>query len=151
MGKRILTEIQKKQKAEHDRLRYNSNEEVRKRRLKAAKNWKDKNPDYMKNWQKTNPDKVKEYNLKKNHGLSLVQYRKLQLQQNNQCAICKKVEGDRLVVDHCHTTMTIRGLLCVGCNRGIGFFDDEPKKLTAAGDYLKRAAASPSGLTSRRS
>jgi hypothetical protein len=35
--------------------------------------------------------------------------------QDNRCALCG-YRRDRLVMDHCHRTTLVRGLLCQGCN-----------------------------------
>lgn len=47
-----------------------------------------------------------------------------------ECPIC---------VDHDHTTGKVRGLLCHGCNHGIGSLKDDPAMLRAAADYLEEA------------
>jgi hypothetical protein len=47
----------------------------------------------------------------------------------------------RLNVDHCHTTGEFRGMLCTGCNRGIGYFRDRTDLLTLAVGYLQRSDA----------
>lgn len=87
------------------------------------------------------------------HGLSKQQYEEMVLEQNNLCAICKKPEicagrtqgkVKRLSIDHCHyceelqEKHIVRGLLCHGCNTGIGKFNDDIKQLEAAIEYLKR-------------
>lgn len=52
----------------------------------------------------------------------------------NECVICGKNES--LVVDHCHKTNNIRGMLCNHCNRGLGHFKDDPNLLEFARIYL---------------
>jgi hypothetical protein len=51
-----------------------------------------------------------------------------------ECVICGSEED--LVVDHCHNTNTIRGMLCNHCNRGLGHFRDDPELLEFARIYL---------------
>jgi hypothetical protein len=51
-----------------------------------------------------------------------------------ECVICGSTED--LVVDHCHKTNTIRGMLCNHCNRGLGHFRDDPELLEFARIYL---------------
>ena len=60
--------------------------------------------------------------------------------QGWKCLVCReegfKMRGDHisgLNVDHCHTNLNVRGLLCHNCNRGLGLFRDNT-------DYLRRAA-----------
>lgn len=51
-----------------------------------------------------------------------------------ECVICGSTE--ELVVDHCHKTNIIRGMLCNYCNRGLGHFKDDPELLEFARIYL---------------
>ena len=51
-----------------------------------------------------------------------------------ECVICGSTE--ELVVDHCHKTNIIRGMLCNHCNRGLGHFKDDPELLEFARMYL---------------
>lgn len=58
--------------------------------------------------------------------------------QNNRCLICGQ-EGD-LVIDHDHATGVVRGLLCRGCNTGIGLLGDDCERMRSAIAYLSGAA-----------
>lgn len=51
-----------------------------------------------------------------------------------ECVICGST--GELVVDHCHKTNVIRGMLCNHCNRGLGHFKDNPELLEFARIYL---------------
>lgn len=76
-------------------------------------------------------------NGKKNgYNISVDERKIIEKQQNGLCAICK--ENKKLVVDHCHITGNIRGLLCNTCNIGLGMMKDSPDILRAASLYLLR-------------
>jgi hypothetical protein len=54
------------------------------------------------------------------------------------CDICGGVPtGIGLCIDHDHETGMVRGLLCNGCNIGLGGFRDNPRLLIRAADYLR--------------
>jgi hypothetical protein len=68
--------------------------------------------------------------------------------QDNSCAICKTKAEDiphasfttnPLVVDHCHTTGKVRGLLCPTCNAGLGHFKDSFSMLLSAASYIQQS------------
>lgn len=82
--------------------------------------------------------------LKQKYGIDAAQYDLMLAKQNGVCAICKNVErssmfGNRvkLAVDHCHKTGKVRGLLCSGCNTGIGHFNEDPERIRRAIDYVE--------------
>ena len=71
------------------------------------------------------------------YGISLPQYQEMVEESEYTCYICQeKPVTKRLFVDHCHTTGTVRGLLCVKCNSGISSFRDNPEVLKRAISYL---------------
>ena len=85
--------------------------------------------------------KAKERMLKHRYDITIDEYNQLYDNQGGRCKIC----GDRyilgttkgLVVDHCHTTMEVRGLLCGNCNTGLGKFKDDIELLNKAIEYIK--------------
>lgn len=81
------------------------------------------------------PEKQKDRKLQERYGLTLVQYNEMCLKQEQKCKICGIEQ--KLHVDHDHLTGKIRGLLCNGCNRGLGFFSDNMAALEKAAQYLK--------------
>lgn len=56
--------------------------------------------------------------------------------QGGVCVICQRVPK-QACQDHCHKTGTVRGVLCLGCNKGLGFFYDSPEMLEVAAAYLR--------------
>jgi len=91
--------------------------------------------------------KTKHHWLMRNFGITIDEYELMLSKQNGVCAICLNnetakqthaVEKTRsLSVDHCHSTMKIRGLLCGRCNNMIGYAKDNPAILRAGADYLE--------------
>jgi hypothetical protein len=74
------------------------------------------------------------------YGITILDYDYMLLFQNGLCRICGKTNGDNdLVVDHCHQTGKVRGLLCDYCNSGLGFFKDNIEALRQAIAYLEGA------------
>lgn len=69
------------------------------------------------------------------HGLTKKQFEDIKRKQGHRCKICRKRKS--LVVDHCHKIKKIRGLLCTGCNTGLGKLGDTIKGLERALNYLK--------------
>lgn len=78
----------------------------------------------------------RERHLKKQYGLSLLEYEALATQQDGVCAICREPEASGLHIDHDHASGQVRGLLCGRCNKALGLLDDDPLKFRAAELYL---------------
>jgi len=78
--------------------------------------------------------------IKKQFEMTLDDYDAMLVAQGHACAICRTQDPGRgyahFNVDHCHTTGKIRGLLCVRCNFGVGYFQDDAARLRAAAVYL---------------
>ena len=78
--------------------------------------------------------KARRARLKK-YGLTEQQYNIMVAEQQGLCKICK-TSPERLVIDHCHETGEVRGLLCHYCNVGLGWFRDSTDSLKSAIKYL---------------
>ncbi len=74
------------------------------------------------------------------YGLTIAEFRKMYSEADG-CAICGNGSRADLVVDHCHASGAVRGLLCGRCNVGIGMLDEDAARLSAAIDYLQRTQA----------
>ena len=64
--------------------------------------------------------------------------------QQGKCEICTRTLT-RLrvaVVDHCHKTGEVRGLLCMPCNHALGVLHDDAEWLANAAHYLRVTPAS---------
>lgn len=75
-------------------------------------------------------ERAKKYGTSPNKLYALTQTR-------TSCAICGATDAE-LVVDHCHASGQIRGLLCSQCNVGIGMFAESLGRLESAKVYLEQ-------------
>lgn len=97
-----------------------------------------------KKWAIDNPNvwerQKRKSHLKKKYGITIDDYDKMVIQQNNSCAICEGVlidsRGFRPHVDHCHETGKVRGVLCGDCNKALGMFKDSIERIQKAYNYL---------------
>lgn len=104
--------------------------------------------------QPKNGDRKQTYrnkHLKKKYGITQAEYLTLFDSQNGKCKICdrklthnntalrlgEKRDPSSCVIDHCHTTGKIRGLLCFHCNTAIGHVFEDKKILAKMISYLE--------------
>lgn len=85
----------------------------------------------------------------KAYGLTTVDREKILNNQNGKCLICdrnitftgiKPLTKHDAVVDHCHKTNKVRGILCCTCNRLLGLIETSDIKLEKIKPYLEIAA-----------
>lgn len=86
---------------------------------------------------------VREYGLQKNYGIGVADFDVLLAAQGGRCAICDtdKPNGKGWQVDHDHKSGANRGILCHGCNVGLGNYRDDPAILRSAIAYLELHAS----------
>lgn len=114
------------------------------KRRELGRRWRADNKEKRKilsrRWYVANREKLKRDRLARCYSLSAEQWNTLLILQAGRCAACdapltKKLEP---VVDHCHLTGKIRGLLCTGCNTTLGLI--EHPLFPARMAYLERCA-----------
>lgn len=85
--------------------------------------------------------------LQRTYDITIEDYRVMYKEQSGTCKICNsegflmnpKRHKCKLVVDHCHTTGKVRGLLCHNCNRALGLLKDSINTLANAIKYVEGA------------
>ncbi|SCL72754.1 Recombination endonuclease VII [Micromonospora citrea] len=117
---------------------------------------------------RANPDKIRADNLWSFYRIRPQEYDARRAAQDYRCAICGRHESElkvrsrgrprldgtpnaepfRLVVDHCHNSRQVRGLLCGACNMGLGAFQESPDALMAAARYLLAREGARTGASS---
>lgn len=107
----------------------------------AALKWLTNNPELRREAgraYRSRPE-VKRRKRARAYGLTVLELDAMEEGQDGRCGICGQ-PNEALVIDHCHKTGKVRGLLCGLCNLGLGAFKDRPHALAAAIAYLVNAA-----------
>lgn len=68
------------------------------------------------------------------YGLTQERFNTMLADCDNSCEICSSKTD--LVIDHCHDSNKVRGILCWSCNVALGHFKDSLNKVKKAVDYL---------------
>lgn len=153
-------------KMAEDRKRYMEDEAYAARQKQATKLWKTENKaalrEYQRQWVEENREKVSAYNVAymsnyvkteaysqarhrrrmKQYDLTDAEFNAMWEAQDGCCAICNIKLQPRgrsrhsAAIDHNHKTREVRGVLCRGCNHGIGSLGDSPSILISAAKYL---------------
>lgn len=144
--KRILTQLNDGLKEERVR---SMREQIKKRKREAHRvatnKYRKNNPNHREGhkncvaaWRKNNPEKYREQHIKRKYGIPLTELNELFEKQGKVCATCKSPDPGRVDwhVDHCHTTLKVRGLLCGHCNAALGLVKDSVGTLQNMIDYL---------------
>lgn len=90
-------------------------------------------------WKEKYPERTRELNREsawRKRGIDVDKAREIYAEQKS-CQICK-YSYPSLHLDHCHNADKVRGMLCQSCNKGLGFFGDDPEILKQAIYYLDR-------------
>lgn len=75
--------------------------------------------------------------LRREYGISLAEKEEMVRQNKGLCPLCGSDDPGRYwVVDHCHRTGNIRGVICDKCNKMLGLANDSISRLYGAIRYL---------------
>jgi len=109
------------------------------RRYRAKPGYLAKRRIAARRWYKANPAKMREANWRK-YGIPVEEARQRLAAHNGTCECCgsAKFSGKGWHLDHDHTTGKIRGIICLGCNAGIGHLGDNLAGVLLAVHYLQR-------------
>jgi len=145
---RPLNEFRTRLQKNGKRIYYHECKPCYNERLRNSEESKKYARDRQRRGRKENPEQYRGYELKKRHKITLETYNKKLEEQGGLCAICG-VDAESftrsLAVDHDHSCCDhdkscgkcLRGLLCTGCNSGLGSFRDNIDNLKKAIVYLE--------------
>tara|TARA_R100001463_G_scaffold89663_1_gene144383 strand:- start:21 stop:527 length:507 start_codon:yes stop_codon:yes gene_type:complete len=97
-----------------------------------------------------NYPKTKDQQLQFKYHISWDDYMSMMKAQDYKCAICSKdaeinsYNHPVLVVDHCHKSGRVRGLLCNSCNKAAGLLFDNTESVSGLLKYLHKHSENPS-------
>lgn len=119
-------------------IRQNNDEDRAKRKLEMRR-WIARRPLHL---------KLRD-NIASSLGIPRSEASKVVVHSGTCCAICGKIPGPgerTLCIDHCHTTMLLRGHLCALCNFALGAMQDDPARLRTAAIYLEHPPLAGLGI-----
>ena len=105
--------------------------------IARVKAWQTNNPEKHEiNWKRSTANRNWFQHKAKQYNIDMEELEKMFEGANGVCNICKQAPDRWLVIDHCHNSLKIRGLLCERCNQALGLFKDSPEVLSTAIEYL---------------
>ena len=108
----------------------------------SVQRWRRKNPQrakqYASAYRSKNRVRIRRYMREWANKMRVGRRVTLLQAQGGKCAICGTTAPGKQgwMLDHCHGTNAVRGVLCCNCNWGLGHFKDSIKVLDKARRYL---------------
>lgn len=145
-NRKPLTPEQRERRAVYLRDYYKRNrEEITRKREEYYRATRPERLSAMREYQRRAPHKKKEHRLQSAYGLTTIQVEDMIAAQGGRCAICDRGEPRVVrefpVIDHCHVTGRVRGILCSSCNGALGLLRDSPYLCERAIAYLRAHGA----------
>ncbi|WP_372944051.1 endonuclease VII domain-containing protein [Mycolicibacterium sp.] len=108
----------------------------------------------LREWRRANPEAARRKDLRarlmRKYRLTPEDVEAMREAQDGRCLLCDSADRD-LVVDHCHDTGRVRGLLCRSCNTIVGQVELVPLLVERIGEYLRHGATSEFAISSKTS
>lgn len=98
------------------------------------------NSNSLKHYYKNKEKRVvqrRDYHYRRNYGISFNDFSQMSDNVGNKCEVCEETP---VVLDHCHTTGKVRGVLCNKCNQALGLMRDNEQFILGLVEYLKRTS-----------
>jgi|LGOV01.1.fsa_nt_gb hypothetical protein len=136
--------------SERERLRYHEkmkNPESKQKRIEQKKTYSQsdagkavqKNSDTKRDATNERKLQIRSNTLKRKYDIDINEWNAMYVTQGGKCGCCNKpLTQEKAHTDHNHKTGEVRGLLCNGCNTGLGHFGDSPSRLQQGINYLMR-------------
>lgn len=109
-----------------------------------AKNWQAENAERHESYWKARDANVEwrvgsQFKKRaKKYGLTPEQLQEMLDEAAGVCDLCKRPPNHFLVVDHCHNSLKVRGILCEPCNQALGLLRDDISVIQRAVSYLQK-------------
>lgn len=81
-------------------------------------------------------NEIRRANIRRLYGIELEEYERRFKEANGRCQLCG-CEAKRLVLEHCHKTGRVRGIVCNPCNQFLERVDNAPEVLQRLEMYLR--------------
>lgn len=105
------------------------------RKASCRKCWQAKSREWKQNNPERNALSARKTAIRAKYGITYEEYIELKNRQGGRCLTCGE-SPDKLVVDHCHSSKKVRGMLCSNCNVALGLIKDNPETLKRMQEYL---------------
>jgi hypothetical protein len=92
---------------------------------------------------------MRRLHLRRRFGMTIEDYESMLAAQEGGCAICDDEPGVGRSMRIDHVGDSVRGLLCVRCNHGLGQFKDDPERLLRAAEYITLGGFAPLEIVRR--
>jgi hypothetical protein len=91
----------------------------------------------VREWRRKNPKRSLDHRLRARYGITSKDRDALLRKQRGRCPGCRRRNSWKKVIDHCHKTKKVRGVLCNNCNIVLGHAKDNPNTLRRLACYLE--------------